>query len=78
MMLTFRFDRLFRLCRSGGLRTRLLDLQLVTHEYGFISLHNGTICLVIVRHLNEAITLRAACFVVHNNPTRFHFSELLK
>ena len=78
MALTFLFKGLFRLGGRRDLRTRLLDLQLITHEDGLVCLDDSLISLCIVGHFYEAIALRSACFVIHNDFAGLHLSKLFE
>ena len=46
-----------RLGGDGDLRTRLLYLQFVAHEYRFVSFDDGFISLGLIRHFNKSVTL---------------------
>ena len=57
MALTFLFKGLFRLGRRRYLRTRLLDLQLVTHKDGLVCLDDSLIGFCVVGHFYKTIAL---------------------
>ena len=78
MMLTLRFGGFFRLGRGSGLWARLLDLQLVAHENGFIRLHDGLVSLVLVGHLHETVAFRASRLMVHDDLAGFYSAELFE